>query len=318
MSRSSNNLQVLNSVKTFGNIICFRNLETATNESIALFGDKEAGGIVLLKTYDEYYNGYSKDDKEVQGYVDLVAGLKERFPAGEMIVGEQNQKDFIKLYSAILKLRNILTTFDEFAGHEILSERDVQDYHSMYINLYNEFRTVTRGDSENVNDDIVFEMELIKQVEINIDFILALIRKYHEGHQQDKEIVISIQKAIDSSMELRNKKDLIEDFIQSLTPTSDVDDDWHTFVDEKKQEELDKIIGDENLNKEETYGFIQNAFRDGYVQTTGTLITKVLPPVSRFTPGGERTKLRETVLEKLIAFFNRFWDISGGVFMGER
>ncbi|MEP6647491.1 MAG: hypothetical protein ABJC12_10420 [Saprospiraceae bacterium] len=199
-----------------------------------------------------------------------------------------------------------------------LSERDVQDYHSMYINLYNEFRTVTRGDSENVNDDIVFEMELIRQVEINIDFILALIRKYHDGHQQDKEIVISIQKAIDSSLELRNKKDLIEDFIQSLTPTSDVDDDWHTFVDDKKQEELDKIIGDENLNKEETYGFIQNAFRDGYVQTTGSLITKVLPPVSRFTPGGERTKLRETVLEKLIAIFNRFWDISGGVFMKER
>lgn len=309
--------RILNSVKTFGNIICFRNLEKATNESIALFGDKEAGGIVLLKTFNEYYNGYTKDDKEVTGYVDLVAELQERFPVGEMIIGEQNQKDFIKLYSAILKVRNILTTFDEFEGNEILSERDVQDYHSMYINLYNEFRNVNRGDSENVNDDIVFEMELIKQVEINIDYILALIRKYHEGHLMDKEIVVSIQKAIDSSLELRNKKDLIADFIESLTPASDVDDDWHSFVDEKKLEELDKIIIGENLNKEETYGFIQNAFRDGYVQTTGTLITKVLPPVSRFTPGGERTRLRDTVLEKLVAFFNRFWDISGGVFMKE-
>lgn len=309
--------RILNSVKTFGNIICFRNLEKTTNESIALFGDKEAGGIVLLKTFNEYYNGYIKEDKEVPGYVDMVAELQERFPVAEMIIGEQNQKDFIKLYSAILKARNILTTFDEFAGNEILSERDVQDYHSMYINLYNEFRNVNRGDSENVNDDIVFEMELIKQVEINIDYILALIWKYHDGHLQDKEIVISIQKAIDSSLELRNKKDLIVDFIESLTPTSDVDDDWHSFVDEKKLEELDKIIGEENLNKEETYGFIQNAFRDGYVQTTGTLITKVLPPVSRFTPGGERTRLRDTVLEKLVAFFNRFWDISGGVFLKE-
>ncbi len=304
--------RILNSVKTFGNIICFRNLEKATNESIALFGDKEAGGVVLLKTYNEYYNGYKDGKKDIPGYIDLVSDLQDKFPVGEQIIGEQNQKDFIKLYGAILKVKNILTTFDEFAGNEILTERDVQDYHSMYINLYNEFRGKNKGDSENVNDDIVFEMELIKQVEINIDYILTLIKKYHEGHLKDKEIVISIRKAIDSSVELRNKKDLIERFIESLNPSSNVDDDWHSFVDAKKVEELDKIIEEESLNKEETYHFINNAFRDGYVQTTGTAITKVLPPVSRFTPTGDRTKKRETVIEKFTAFFNKFWDISGG------
>ncbi len=306
--------RILNAVKTFGNIVCFRNLEKATNESIALFGDKEAGGIVLLKTYSEYYNGYQKGDKDVPGYADLVDELLDKYPVGEQIIGEENQKGFIKLYSAILKVKNILSTFDEFAGNEIISERDVQDYHSMYINLYNEFRGKNKGDCENVNDDIVFEMELIKQVEINIDYILALIKKFHEGHLQDKEIVVSINKAIDSSVELRNKKDLIERFIDSLNPSSNVDDDWHSFVDAKKLEELNVIIAEENLDKYETYKYVNNAFRDGYIQATGTALTKVLPPVSRFTPTGDRTKKRETVIEKLKAFFNKFWDISGGRF----
>ncbi len=303
---------ILNTVKTFGNIICFRNLEKATNESIALFGDKEAGRVVLLKTYDEYYNGYKKGYEDIHGYADLVDDLQEKFPVGEPIIGEQNQKEFIKLYSVILKVKNILSTFDEFSGNEILSERDVQDYHSMYINLYNDFRGKSKGDNENVNDDIVFEMELIKQIEINIDYILALIKKYHEGHLKDKEIVISISKAIDSSVELRNKKELIEQFIDSLTPSTNVDDDWHSFVDAKKVEELDQIINDENLDKKETYKFITNAFRDGYVQSTGTALSKVLPPVSRFTPTGDRSMKRESLLEKLSSFFNKFWDISSG------
>lgn len=302
--------RILNSVKTFGNIVCFRNLEEATNESISLFGDKEAGGVVLLKTYSEYYNGYKKGDKDVPGYASLVAELTKKFPVSEQIIGEQNQKEFIKLYGAILKVKNILSAFDEFAGNEILLDRDVQDYHSMYINLYNEFRNKEKGDCENVNDDIVFEMELIKQVEINIDYILLLIKKYHDSHLKDKEISISIIKAIDSSVELRNKRDLIEQFIDSLTPSSNVDDDWNTFVKARKAAELDNIIEEENLNKEETYKFMSNAFSDGYVQTTGTALTKVLPPVSRFSPNGDRTRKRDTVLEKLLSFFNKFWDIS--------
>jgi type I restriction enzyme R subunit len=303
--------RILNTIKTFGNIVCFRNLEKATNESIALFGDKEAGGIVLLKTFEEYYNGYISEGKNIPGYVELVTELLEKYPVGERIVGEQNQKDFIKLYGNILKVRNILSTFDEFIGKEILSERDIQDYHSMYIDLYNEFRNKEKGDAENVNDDIVFEMELIKQVEINIDYIMMLIKKYHDGHLKDKEIIVSISKAIDSSMELRNKKDLIENFITSLTPSSDIDSDWRVFVEERKKEELKQIIDDEQLNEEEAHKFIDSAFRDGFVQETGTALSKVLPPVSRFSKSGERTIKRESVLAKLKTFFNRFWDITG-------
>jgi type I restriction enzyme R subunit len=303
--------RILNSVKTFGNIVSFRNLEKATNDALALFGDKEAGGIVLLKSYNEYYNGYDNDGKHQRGYAELVAELTERFPVGQQIIGEQNQKEFIKLYGGILRVRNILTTFDEFEGNEILSSRDIQDYHSMYINLYNEFRKGTDGDKENVNDDVVFEMELIKQVEINIDYILELIRKYHAGNQEDKELLMDINKAIDSSVELRNKKELIEQFINSLNTNTSVDDDWRTFVNAKKVEELNEIIADEGLDHDETYRFIDNAFRDGVVQSTGTAISKILPPVSRFSADNSRGKKRETVLDKLTSFFNKFFDISG-------
>jgi len=302
--------RILNSVKTFGNIVCFRNLEKATNEAIALFGDKEACGIVLLKAYEDYYDGYKDEEKEVRGYKSLIDELQEKFPVGEQVLGEQNQKDFIKLYGGVLRVRNILVTFDEFAGNEILSDRCFQDYHSMYIDLYNEFRGGRDDDKENINDDLVFEMELIKQVEINIDYILKLITEYHQDHTQNKELLVDINKAIDSSVELRNKKDLINQFITALDVHSNVDDDWQKFVEEKKIEELERIISEENLDRDATYKFIENAFRDGLVATTGTSIAGVLPPVTRFSPGGERTKKRESVLEKLTGFFERFFDIS--------
>lgn len=308
--------RILNSVKTFGNIVCFRNLEKATNESIALFGDKEAGGIVLMKTYEEYYNGYTSGDKEVRGYVSFVEELQRRFPVGERIDGEQAQKEFIRLYGAILRVRNILTTFDEFAGNEILSERDVQDYHSMYIDLYAEFRKGSEAEQENVNDDVVFEMELIKQVEINIDYVLSLIKRYHEDHVKNKEILADINKAIDSSVELRNKKDLITQFIATLDLGASVDAAWQTFVASKRTEELDAIITDEGLDRDATYAYVRNAFRNGGIVTTGTGLAKILPPVSRFSPGGERSKKRESVISKLMAFFSRFFDISNGNGLG--
>lgn len=308
--------RILNSVKTFGNVVCFRNLEKATNESLALFGDKEASGVVLLKAYGDYYNGYKDGEKEIRGYVSLVSELQEKFPVGERIIGEQNQKDFIKLYGAVLRVRNILSTFDEFIGNGILTERDVQDYHSMYIDLYNEFRKGVEKEQENINDDLVFEMELIKQVEINIDYVLSLIKTYHEDHVKNRELLVDINKAIDSSVELRNKKDLINQFISTLDVHSVVDDDWQKFMDRKKIEELDQIIAAENLDHEATYAFVKNSFRDGSVATTGTAITNILPPMSRFSPKGERTQKRESVLDKLTRYFERFFDISGGKFSG--
>ena len=301
--------RILNSVKTYGNIVCFRNLEEATNRSIALFGNKEAGGIVLLKTFKEYYSeGYTDNKgKFVRPYTELIAELQEKYPVGEVIISEKEQKDFIKLYGGILKVRNILSSFDEFIGKGILSDRDVQDYHSMYISLYEEWRNKNQKDKDNINDDVVFEMELIKQVDINIDYILMLIKKYQLGGLKDKEIIVNIEKSVDSSMELRSKKDLITNFIASLTPTSDVDKDWKIYVKKEKIIELDKIIKEENLNKEETYKFINNAFRDGYVQENGTDIDTIMPPIDIFEE--DRFSKIRTVLNKIIAFFERFKDI---------
>jgi len=299
--------RILNSIKTFGNIVCFRNLEKATNESIALFGDKKACGVVLLKSYDDYYSGYKDEGKEVRGYKSLINELLEKFPAGDQNIGKQNQKDFIRLYGAILRVRNILVTFDNFADNKILTERDVQDYHSRYIDLYNKLRKTDDAEKENINDDLVFEMDLIKQIEINIDYILGLIKRYHADHIKNKEILVDINKTIDSSVELRNKKELINQFISSLDIGATIDEDWQKFVEKKKIEELDKIIADENLDRDKAYAFVRNAFRDGSIAITGTAITKVLPPVSRFSPTRERTIKRESVLSKLSRFFELFF-----------
>ena len=307
--------RILNTIKTFGNIVCFRNLEKATNDSIALFGDKDAGGIVLMKTFNEYYKTGYTDNKgrEMKPYVELIAELKDKFAIGARIISEQAKKDFVKLYGAILRLRNILTTFDEFDGKGILTERDVQDYHSMYIDLYNELRGGGGGgEHTNINDDLVFEMELIKQVEINIDYILMLIKKYHSSHMKDKELIINIQKSIDASVELRSKKDLILNFISSLTPSSKIDSDWKKYVQAKKMQELDELIAKENLNKEETYKFIDAAFRNGYVQEIGTDIDDVLPPTDIFALNDDRYNKRMSVLELIKNFFNRFKDVSNG------
>jgi len=302
--------RILNSVKTHGNIVCFRNLEKATNEAIALFGDKEASGLVIIRPYEDYYLGYTEGDKKVKGYKTLIEELQENYPLNKPIEGEQNKKEFVKLYGQILRLKNILSTFDDFSGNEILSERQFQDYQSVYLDLYQEFRKNTDAEKEYINDDLVFEIELIKQVEINIDYILELVKKYHEDHIKNKEILVDIEKAIDSSIRLRSKKDLIMKFIQHLDAHALVEEEWIKYIDEKRKEELNKIIEEEQLKYEETYKFIGNAFKSGYIETTGTEFPKILPPVSRFTPDGARGKKREKVLEKLQAFFERFFDIS--------
>ncbi len=300
--------RILNSVKTFGNIVCFRDLKEATDEAIALFGDKEAGGIVLLKAYDDYYNGYEENGKHKPGYIELITMILKLYPLGKEIIGEKSKKDFIRLFGAILRLKNILTAFDDFAGNEILSERDFQDYQSIYIDLYQDFTKGKDADKENINDDIVFEIELIKQVEVNIDYILMLVAKYHESNCTDKGILLAIDKAINSSLELRSKKELIEKFIERVNISNNIDNDWHVFVAEQKEKDLLAIIEDENLKSAETRKFIEGSFRDGAMKTTGTAFDKILPPVSRFSDGSRVIK-KQSVIEKLMAFFEKYLGI---------
>lgn len=303
--------RILNSIKVFGNIVCFRNLQKRTDDAISLFGDKEAGGIVLMRGYKDYYFGYEDaDGKHHPGYQDMIEELTTKFPlTEERITGEQRQKEFIVLFGAILRMRNLLTSFDEFAGSEILSERDFQDYLGRYQDLRDEWKNrKPGGEKEDITDDIVFEIELIKQIEINIDYILMLVQKYHDSHCDDKEILITIQKAVDASPELRSKKALIETFIAGINDVSDVMLEWRTFVAEEKERQLVTIIQEENLKDEETRRFMDSAFRDGSVKTTGTDIDKLMPPISRFS-GGNRAEKKQTIIEKLKGFFDRFFGI---------
>ena len=298
----------LNSVKTFGNIVCFRNLENATNESLALFGDEKAGGIVLLRKFEDYFYGYDDEGKHHAGYSELVDEILENYPVGEPIMLDEEQKKFARLFGSLLKAINILQCFDDFKADQLISERDMQDYQSMYIDIYNKFRGREKADKESINEDIVFEIELVKQVEVNIDYIISLIAKHHEEHTLNAEIRLSIAKAIDSSIELRNKKDLIEQFISSLTPeVSQVDVEWQEYVRRQRQMELDRIIEEEHLKSEPTYKFIEASFRDGAIRETGTDVAAILPPMSRFSK--DRAAKKETVLARLSEFFERFRDL---------
>ena len=301
--------RILNSVKTYGNIVCFRDLEEATNDAIALFGDKNASGIVLLKSYEDYYYGYEDDKGRKQlGYEERIAMLLQKYPLGEQIIGEQNKKDFIVLMGNILRLRNILSSFDKFAGNEILSERDFQDYIGTYTDLYEEYKSKPE-EEESIKEDIVFEMELVKQVEVNIDYILMLVAKYHDSNCEDKEILGSIDKAIKSSLALRSKKELIDKFISKINADTNVYSDWTKFVREQKEIDLEKLINEENLNEEATRKFLDNSFRDGEVKTTGTDIEKILPPMRRFG-GGNRTEKKQTIIDKLKKFFEKYFGIN--------
>lgn len=305
--------RILNSVKTFGNIVCFRNLQKRVDSAISLFGDKDAGGIVLLQKFQDYYYGYvSVDGNPMPGYVDMVAELQGDFPLSEpRIEGEQRQKDFISLFGAILRMRNLLSSFDEFEGKEIINERDLQDYLGRYQDLRDEWKArIERGESTDVIDDIVFEVELVKQIEINIDYILMLVKKYHDTHCEDKEVLITIKKAIEASPELRSKKQLIENFIAGINDVDDVMSEWHDFVAEQRESDLIAIIEDEKLNEELTRKFLENAFREGEIKTAGTDIDKIMPPVSRFG-GGNRAQKKQTIIDKLKAFFEKYFGVGG-------
>lgn len=308
--------RILNSVKSYGNIVCFRDLQEQTNDAIALFGDENASGIVLLKSYEDYYYGYEDDKgRKQKGYEERIAELIQKYPLGTQIIGEQAKKDFIVAMGNILRLRNILSSFDKFEGNEILSPRDFQDYIGTYTDMYEEFKN-NRAEEESIKDDIVFEMELVKQVEVNIDYILMLVAKYHKSDCQDKEILGSIDKAIRSSLALRSKKDLIEGFIEKINVQTDVYSDWNKYVKEQKEIDLKNLIEKENLDDTETRKFLDNSFRDGQVKTYGTDIEKILPPMRRFG-GGNRTERKENIVKKVLKFFEKYFGVGNSVNSGD-
>ena len=304
--------RILNEVKNCGNIVCFRNLEDATNKSLAIFGDENAAGLVFMKSFEEYYSEGYADDKGNwhEPYTELIKQLLETYPVEQMgnILDEEDKKAFIRLMGEILRLRNVLGAFDDFTEEvRIVDEMHYQDYLGWYNNYYDEYRKPSHGgEREDIRDDIVFEMELVKQVQINISYILDLVQQYHDSNCQDKEIIVKIRKQMDASPDMRDKRELIEKFIQQMTPEkgADVGHDWETYIEEEKRKQLSKIIEEEHLKAAETEDFMERAFVDGYVTETGTGIAHILPPSNPFLP--ESGEKKQTVIEKLKAYLNKF------------
>ena len=320
--------RILNAVKNCGNIVCFRNLEEATNKCLGLFGDKDASGIVLMRPFDDYYNGYDEMQKNGQmkhypGYVELVQQLLEKFPLNKLkdLASEKERKEFIKLMGAVLKMQNLLTSFDEFTIDKVkvneelnFNEFKMQDYlgwYNSHYEIYKQEKAEQGGKNETIDDEVIYELELVKQVSIGIDYILALVAQYHESNCQDASIRVKIQKALDASPDLKDKKELVERFIEKQTPDStNVLDKWEEYIIEQRKQELEQIIADEKLNSDEAINFMHQSFEDGYVTTTGLAVTKLLPPMPIFGAGaGKRAEKKKTVIEKLEAFFKKYFNL---------
>lgn len=286
--------RILNSVKTYGNIVCFRDLTQNVDDAIAMFGDRDASGVVLLKGYKEYYDEYLK----------LVNELFTKFPVGETIASEKLKKEFIVLFGKILRLRNILSAFDEFISDMTMTDRDLQDYTSMYNDIYAELKPRTDGDKESILDDVVFELELVKQIEVNIDYILMLVEKYHQSNCKNKEILVDIDKAIKSSPGLRSKKELIDNFLETINVNSKVAEDFKKYVIEKRENDLHDIISDNNLDDEKAREFIKNAFRDGELKLEGQDFDRLIPKTSFFD--SNRAELKDKVASILKEYYDKY------------
>jgi len=265
-----------------------------------------------MKSFDEYYSLGYEDDKgnKMPPYKALVQLLMEQFAVEKIagIVDDEEKKAFIRLFGAILKLRNILSAFDEFTADKvIIPDMHYQDYLGWYNAIYDDIhKPRTPKEKENISDDLVFEMELVKSVQVNINYILMLVQQYHDSNCQDKTIIMKLRKQIDASPDMRDKRELIEKFIEQMTPErgADVGEQWEQYIEREKRAELDIIIKEENLKEKETVDFMQRAFMDGYVTETGTGIAKILPPVNPFLP--ESGEKKQTVIEKLKEYLSKY------------
>lgn len=307
--------RILDSVKTFGNIVCFRDLSANVDEALELFGDEEAGGIVLLKPYAEY----------LSEYLTLVDEIRERFMDDEgrlELLGEDQQKAFVGAFGALLRLRNVLSVFDDFKRDDVVSPRMLQNLQSTYLDLADHFKRVAKAEQVDIVDDLVFEIELIRQVEVNIDYILDLVTRARSGNGEDKVAYDKICRAIATSPQLRDKAELIMEFVERMgvgsdgaavtddgdegTRRSKVDGAWVSYVREQVEKELEEIIASERLKPDETRRVVSYAFDAGGVPETGTLVQACLPKVSRFAKGNAYGEQRHRVIARLQAFYDMF------------
>lgn len=296
--------RILNSVKSFGNIIAFRDLQKNTDDALALFSDENAKGIVFLRSLEEYLHGYTDEKgQKHKGYNELLQELTGTFPLEnfrQATLKTSQKKHFLSLFGELLKLRNILEIFDDFS--DSLSDRDKQDYQSHYISTYEELRK-DKDEQENALDEVEFEVELLAQVEVSIEYILELIAKYHKDQATSYEPIL---KLLDSSLSLRSKRELFLRFIDSLHDQSNVAKDFSTYIKMCKDNALQDIIDSLNLDSQKTKNFMQDSFERGELRSYGKAFNEIYEGPLFGDEANQTHTIRQQALQKLQAFFELF------------
>ena len=302
--------RILNKVKTFGNIVCFRNLEKATEDAIKTFGDENSVNVILEKSYDEYINGFTDEEtgKSMKGYIDLCNEIVDKFPNPVEIELDSEKKEFAELFGELLKSENILRNFDEFENFEkIISDRQMQDMKSVYVDICEDIRNTGKND-ENRNgeeeidfSDIEFQIDLLKTDEINLDYILSLILKKSEEHDDIETLKSEIRRIIRTSLGTRAKEDLVMNFINKtdlseLKNSGDILESFYKYANEEKKIKIDELIENESLKKD-SERFIEKSINKGFVDYAGAELDSILPPTSRRK--GAREAKKQTVLQKI-------------------
>ena len=301
--------RILNKVKTFGNIVCFRNLEKATEDAIKTFGDENSVNVILEKSYDEYINGFTDEEtgKSMKGYVDLCNEIVEKFSNPVEIELDSEKKEFAELFGELLKSENILRNFDEFENFEkIISDRQMQDMKSVYVDICEDIRNTGKND-ENKNEeeidfsDIEFQIDLLKTDEINLDYILSLILKKSKEHDDIETLKSEIRRIIRTSLGTRAKEDLVMNFINKtdlseLKNSGDILESFYKYANEEKKIKIDELIENESLKKD-SERFIEKSINKGFVDYAGAELDSILPPTSRRK--GAREAKKQSVLQKI-------------------
>ncbi len=298
--------RILNKVKTFGNIVCFRDLEEATKDAIRTFGDENNVNIILERSYEDYIDGYvdEETDKYHKGFNEICEEILEKFPEPTEIYLEADKKEFAKMFGQVLRYDNILKNYDQYQEFEpIISARQMQDMKSVYVDI-REQAIKSNDDSDGIQidfSDIEFEIDLLKTDEINLDYILQLILEKSKDNEDKETIKVDVRRALKSSLENRYKEDLVIKYIDTtnlndLKNNDEITDSFYKFARGEKKKEINSLAEVENL-KDGAHRFIENAIQKGQIENVGKELDDLLPPVSRI--GGGRQAKKQTVLEKI-------------------
>ena len=307
--------RILNKVKAFGNIVCFRDLEKATEDAIKTFGDENSVNIILENSFEDYMNGFKDKDsgKVIKGYIEISNELVQKFPEPTEIELDADKKEFVELFGELLKSENILRNFDEFQNvDKIIYERLMQDMKSVYVDIRENITKRRNYDDAQKTDidfsDVEFQIDLLKTDEINLDYILKLILEKYKEHDDIEVIKAEVKRAIRSSLGTRAKEELIMSYINStrlseLKTNDDIVESFYEFARKEKAKNVDELISEERLNSD-AKRFIEKSIAKGYVDYAGDELDSILPPTSR--RGGLREKKKGEVLAKIDAIVNIF------------